>query len=125
MRTISKVLVYFVLVSLLVGLNGGRCRAHHAASDQRWKGERHRSVARLRRCRDEHPAHHPVRPCTKAILPPDDGEKVRARLGGKAPACLPAAHLVEPSSQPPSSLFSSRPLPPSVPRHQTFCLLLI
>ncbi len=126
MRTISRVLVCAAFACLLLSWISGLGRALPRVYPQDGSSrERCRVLARLRRCRGDSPAHHPVRPCKNAVLPPDDDKGDPERLHGKAnherlpPLCPERMH--GPNSLP----FSSRPLPTEVPRHQTLCILLI
>ncbi len=126
MRTVSQALAYVVLFCLLLSLaSGSRRLVPRAHVDHRFGRERHHPVAHLRRCREDYPAHHPVRPCLNVLLPPDEDAGDRLRLHAKdvherwSTPCGDQAHR---SLFP---VFGSRPLPTEVPRHQIFCLLLI
>ena len=84
-------------------------------------------MARLRRCRQNNPIPHPVRPCKNAVLPPDedddDGERDRFH-GNDTQARLPSPCR----DQADRALFPivrSQSLPPDIPRYQTLCILLI
>jgi hypothetical protein len=126
MKTVSKALIYIVLACLLLSWGGGLRRTLHRSLLENRIGRTHpRVLARVRRCRGNNPAHHPVRPSTNAVLPPDDDEEDRVRLQCKAPhgrwhsLCHnPTPHFHAPQS-------GSRPLPTEAPRHQTLCILLI
>jgi hypothetical protein len=126
MHVSAKSLVYVVLVGLLLSSVSGpprslqRARHHHGR-------HRHLSLVRLRRCRGDNPAHHPVRPCKNAVLPPDDDDDDidPARPHAKAPLERLLSPCPAPALRSVSLTFGSRPLPTETPRHQTLCILLI
>jgi hypothetical protein len=126
MRTVRYVLVYLVLLCLLLtAVGGGRCFRSHAPSDSKFRRERHSLLARLRRCRDEHPDHHPVQPCKNTILPPDEDSADRVRPTGKSLHDRLLALTEEPRSQTLARALHDRPPPLHLPWQQTLCILLI
>lgn len=124
MQTSAKLLVYVVLAALLLSWVSGpplpRARDHRGR-------QRHRVLVRLRRCRGNNPAHHPVRPCKNAVLPPDDDDDDidPARPHAKAALERLPSLYDDPAFRSFSLRFGSRPLPTEIPRHQTLCILLI
>ena len=95
--------------------------------DTRLGRERHRGVTDPRRCREDDPAHRPVRPC----------KKTPCSRPTRTPTATEHAWNAQDSSEPTSSrtrdqarrslspTFCSRPLPTAVPRSRTLCMLLI
>jgi hypothetical protein len=121
MRLVSHLLVCLVLVCLLLPLASGPRRSLH-----RTHSHSQMRRARVRRCRGESPAHHPVRPCKNALLPPDDDDacdpsRFHAKIAHERLSSLTQDQTNRNSSSP----FGSHPLPTAVPRHQTLCILLI
>lgn len=126
MRTVSKTLVYAVLFCLLLSSLGGTRRLFPRGNkDHRLGRDRHSLVARIRRCREENLAHHPVRPCIDVLLPPDEEDGDRDRLHAKDAGERLSASYQNPVLPFHFSAFGTRPRPTHVPRHQTLCLLLI
>ena len=126
MRLVSQILVYVVLVCLFLSLtNGTRRSLHRASSDDRMGGQPYRSRVRLRRYGGDNPAHHPVRPCKNALLPPDDDDCDRPRLNAKDTHDRSPSLSQDRASRCLSAQFHSRPLPTPLSRHQTLCILLI
>lgn len=126
MQTFSKVLVYAVLACLLLsGVNASRRAYYRAQGENHFGRERHRATARLRRCRQDNPAHHPVRPCKNAVLPPDedDDDGERDRFSDSLERLLSPCH--DPASRAVFPTVHCQPLPTDVPRYQTLCILLI
>jgi hypothetical protein len=128
MQRFSKMLVYAVLLCLLLPWASGKARLpHFSRAGNQMKREKPLTATRLRRWRNGTPGHHPIRPATAAILPPehDDDDGDPERLSWRAThECLPALHT-EQASQCLSLLLRSRPPSHDVPLHQAFCLLLI
>jgi hypothetical protein len=125
MQIISTTRIGIVLACLLLSCVSGSQRPIRCTNPHNRNSREHRVLARLRRCRGDNPFHHPVRPCKNAILPPDDDSvdpKHSPVIGGHER--LPDLGQ-DPNCRPPSPVFSSRPLPTEVPRHQALCILLI
>lgn len=127
MQTSAKLLVYVALVGLLLSWMSGPPQPHPRARDHHGR-HRHRALVRLRRCRGDNPAHHPVRPCKNAVLPPDDDDEDDidpARSHAKAGLERLPSPNHDPAFRSFSPAFGTRPLPTEIPRHQTLCILLI
>ena len=126
MQMFSKTLLYVILSYLLLsGVSGIQRPCHRARGDNHFGHARLRVTARLRRCRQDNSAPHPVRPCKNALLPPDedDDDGDRDRLTDTTECLASAVH-----DQLNRSLFPtihSQPLPTNVPRYQSLCILLI
>lgn len=126
MQTSAKSLVFVILAAVLLSWVSGPSNPLRHFHDHRGSRQRHRALVRLRRCRGDNPAHHPVRPCKNAVLPPDgDDDLDPARLHAKAPFERLPSSQQEPASPSFSLRFGSRPLPTDIPRHQALCILLI
>ncbi|MHB1425471.1 MAG: hypothetical protein ACYC3I_20070 [Gemmataceae bacterium] len=126
MKTASQALIYIICACLLLSWVGGvRRPLHRGRLDKRANQEHLRVLARVRRCRGDNSSHHPVRPSTNAVLPPDDdtNDPVRPQSKGVNGRLHFLCQNQAPQSL--SSTFGSRPLPTEVPRHQTLCILVI
>lgn len=126
MQTFSKTLVYFLLACLfLLGGHVSRRARASAQGSNHFGRIHHRVVARLRRCGQDNPIQHPIRPCKNGLLPPDedddDGERDRSLDCPERSLFLgleSVNHTLLPANQ-------SRRLPADVPLYQTLCILLI
>jgi len=126
MQTFSKMLLYVVLACLLLlGGNVSRRARPPVRGSNHFGREHHRPVARLRRCGQDNPVQHPVRPCKNGLLPPDedddDGERDRSLDNSERLLSL-SSELTHHARLP---AHHSRPLPAEVPLYQTLCILLI
>jgi hypothetical protein len=125
MRTVSKVVLSVVLVSLLAAWAETTLRR---ARVPRNDNGRHAMRVRLRRSRQSDPTRRPFVPITKAAIPPEDDDKKegsRARSRRRFATYASTVPQNDVRSQQSLRFFSPRQRIPDEPLYRTLCLLLI